>query len=136
MRISATDTHTHTGSTLVVAGTAFAVWCHTMPAMTQHWENHVVLVGRVSTTAQDIDLPSGEVLTRLRVVVPRTRPTTRTTVDTIDLVCLKAAVRRRAHSLEIGDVVRVSGALRRRFWKAGAAVASRVDVEVVALTRE
>ena len=107
----------------------------TMPAMTDAWENTVVLVGKVSTTAQDIELPSGEVLVRLRIVVPRERPTTRTTVDTIDLVCVKAVVRKRAHSLAAGEVVRVEGSLRRRFWKAGAGVASRVEVEVAGLTR-
>lgn len=107
-----------------------------MAADATPWQNSVVLTGRVSTEAQDIDLPSGEVLTRLRIVVPRAKPTTRTTVDTIDLVCLKAVLRKRAHTLSIGDVVRVDGALRRRFWKAGVGVASRVEVEVASLARE
>jgi single-strand DNA-binding protein len=44
-------------------------------------------------------------------------------------------LRKRAHLLAVGDVVQVEGVLRRRFWRAGAAVASRIDVEVTSLRR-
>ncbi|MEI6404841.1 MAG: single-stranded DNA-binding protein [Actinomycetes bacterium] len=101
----------------------------------QEWVNNVVLVGRVTSVAEDIVLPSDDVLTRFRIVVPRIKPTTRTTVDTIDLVAFKPAIQKRAHSLDIDDVVEIEGALRRRFWKAGASVASRVEVEMSSLRK-
>ena len=99
------------------------------------WVNEVTLVGRVTSEADDLVLPSDEVLTRFRIVVPRFKPTTRTTVDTIDLVAFKAAIQKKAHGLAIGDVIHVEGSLRRRFWKAGASVASRAEVEVSSLRK-
>ncbi|CAB4331502.1 MAG: single-stranded DNA-binding protein [Actinobacteria bacterium] len=99
------------------------------------WVNEVHLVGRVTSTADDVELPSGDVLTRFRIVVPRLKPTTKTTVDTIDLITVKAGLSKRARSLAVGDCVEVQGAMRRRFWKAGASVASRVEVEVTTMTK-
>ena len=99
------------------------------------WFNNVQLVGRVTTEADEIELPSGESLVRFRVVVPRLKPTTRAAVDTIDCVTFKAMTQRKARSLKTGDVVEIDGQLRRRFWKAGAGVASRVEVEVTTITR-
>lgn len=93
------------------------------------------LSGRISAAAEDIELPSGQVLTRMRIVVPRDRPQTRTTVDTIDIVTFKATIRKRMHSLEVGDSLRLEGSLRRRFWRTGPSVASRVEVEVSGLHR-
>lgn len=99
------------------------------------WVNHVSLSGRISAEAQDIDLPSGQVLTRMRLVVPRDKPQTKTTVDTIDIVTFKAVIRKKMHGLGVGDAVHVEGAMRRRFWRAGPSVASRVEVEVSVLNR-
>lgn len=97
------------------------------------WQNSVLLVGRVTSAAEEIELPSGEPLVRFRIVVPRDKPTTKTTVDTVDCVTFKAASQRKARALAIGDIVEVNGELRRRFWKAGAGVASRVEVEISSL---
>ncbi len=94
------------------------------------WVNDVHLVGRVTSLAEDLELPSETILTRFRIVVPRAKPTTKTTVDTVDLIAMKVSVQRKAHSLRVGDIVEVSGEIRRRFWKAGASVASRVEIEV------
>lgn len=105
-------------------------------------DNAVVLVGRVSAAAEEREMPSGDLMVSWRVVVDR-RPTGAArrdaprapTVDTIDCVAWSAATRRAALALAPGDVVRVEGALRRRFWRAGAAAASRCEVEVAALRR-
>jgi single-strand DNA-binding protein len=104
--------------------------------------NEVALVGRVSAAAEERVLPSGDVLLSWRLVVDR--PPARKappegvrvpTQDTVDCVAFAAAARRAAKALEPGDVVRVDGALRRRFWRAGAAAASRTEVEVASLKR-
>jgi single-strand DNA-binding protein len=104
--------------------------------------NEVVLVGRVPAAPQERVLPSGDVLVTWRVVVAR--PPARTpppegvrtpTVDTLDCVAWTAPSRRAASALVPDDVVEVSGALRRRFWRAGAAAASRCEVEVSRVRR-
>ena len=104
--------------------------------------NEVVLVGRVSAAAEERVLPSGDVLLSWRVVVDRPPPrkpvpdgVRAATVDTLDCVAFAPGVRRTARALEPGDVVRVEGALRRRFWRAGAAAASRTEVEVAGVKR-
>ena len=101
----------------------------------EEWINEVHLVGRVSGIGEQTELPSGQNMVRLRIVVPRTKPTTRTTVDTIDLVCFKAGLGKRLMAVQEDEVIEVTGELRRRFWKAGASVASRMEVEVTTLTR-
>jgi single-strand DNA-binding protein len=104
--------------------------------------NEVVLVGRLSTAAQERELPSGDVLTAFRVVVdrpPARRPPpegVRTpTVDSVACVAWTASLRRTALALAPGDVVEVRGAVRQRFWRTGAGVGSRTEVEVSALQR-
>ena len=106
--------------------------------------NEVVLVGRVAAPALERELPSGDVIATWRLVVDRP-PARRAvqegqrppTVDTLDCVGWTAAVKRGAHRLGAGDVVAVEGALRRRFWRAGAGAgaASRYEVEVASVKR-
>lgn len=102
--------------------------------------NEVLLVGRVSGVPQERELPSGDVLVAFRVVVQRPpappRPGVRTPgVDALECVGWTPAVRRTARTLADGDVVTVQGALRRRFWRAGAGAASRTEVEVERVRR-
>lgn len=103
--------------------------------------NEVVLVGRVSAPAEERELPSGDVIMTWRVVVDRPPAKRRsdavraTTVDTLDCVAWTAGLRRTARRLDAGDVVVVEGALRRRFWRAGAAAASRCEIEVSRVRR-
>lgn len=99
--------------------------------------NEVELVGRVSAPAQERTLPSGDVLVTWRLVVDRPPAKRRVPeggravlIDTIDCVGWSSGIRRTAGSFAAGDVVRVQGALRRRFWRAGAALSSRYEVEV------
>lgn len=94
------------------------------------WNNYVEITGRVTSVGEQIEMPSGDVLTRFRVVIPREKPTTKATVDTIDCVSFKAGVSKKAMKLAEGEVVELQGQLRRRFWQTGTGVASRMEVEV------
>ncbi len=102
--------------------------------------NEVVLVGRVSAAPEERELPSGARLVTLRLVVdrPPTRGNparTRRAVDVIDIACWSRRTQRSAERLRPDDVVRVEGALRRRFFAAGGARASRHEVEAARLAR-
>lgn len=107
--------------------------------------NEVVLVGRLAAVPELRTLPSGDVLASFRLVVGRPPgvsgrparmvPARTATVDTLDCVTWRAKVRRAAVGWEPGDVVEVSGSLRRRFWRAGAGTASRCEVEVAGARR-
>lgn len=93
--------------------------------------NEVVLVGRLSVAALERELPSGDVLTTFRVVVDRGRGhDSRQSVDALECVAWTARVRRSVSAWRPGDVVRVEGAVRRRFYRSAGGVASRVEVEV------
>lgn len=103
--------------------------------------NEVLLVGRVSGGPEERELPSGDRIVAWRVVVDR-KPVRRlpegvriASVDTFDCVAWTARQRRSALTLVEGDIVQVEAALRRRFWRAGGATASRYELEVLALRR-
>lgn len=100
--------------------------------------NEVLLVGRVSASAEQRTLPSGDQLVTFRVVVPRergrrTKQKNAPVVDAIDIACFSAVTRRRATSLDEGDRVEVRGALRRRFFRTAGGPQSRYDVEATSL---
>lgn len=106
--------------------------------------NEVALRGRVAAAAEERELPSGDRIAVLRVVVPRPpargrrragEPARRATVDTIDVVCWTAATRRAALRLQGDDVVEVAGALRRRFFGAAGGRQSRYEVEAEVVRR-
>lgn len=101
--------------------------------------NEVRLVGRLSTQPTSKQLPSGDELVSLRVVVRRPRATSgaarRPTVDAIDVVCWSAVTRRRALTLTPDDTIEVSGALRRRFWRGDGGVTSLCEVEARSVRR-
>lgn len=104
--------------------------------------NSVTLVGRVSAEPEVRELPSGDELVTFRLIVARApRRATggvgeRSTVDVIDIACWSARTRRSARTLTPETVVRVEGALRRRFFRTGGGAASRYEVEAVSLRRE
>jgi single-strand DNA-binding protein len=99
--------------------------------------NSVTLVGRVSAAPDLRDLPSGDPLVTLRVVVdrPPERRTSKRQVDVIDVACWSKRTQRTAGTLGPDDGVRVEGALRRRFFATGGGRASRYEVEARRLTR-
>lgn len=111
------------------------------PELPVDHRNEVVLVGRLAVAPEVRALPSGDQLTSFRLVVgrppnpgrpPAARPTPRpVTVDALECVTWRANVRRAAATWAPGDIVEVTGALRRRFWRSGGGTASRCEVEVV-----
>ena len=108
--------------------------------MTQTVErNEVTLAGRLPAPAEERPLPSGDTLVSFRVVVGRPegrRQGSRApAIDTIDCVVWTGPARRTVLGWAAGDVVEVTGALRRRFWRAGGGAASRTEVEVLKARR-
>ncbi len=100
--------------------------------------NEVRLLGRVSGTPETRTLPSGDELVSLRLVVPRStagRRRSKVTIDTIELNAWTAALRRSAARLADGEVVEVTGELRRRFSRAGGGVQSFMGVDLLTCRR-
>ena len=89
--------------------------------------NEIVIVGRVTSPAVERVLPSGDTICSWRVTVDRAGDAG---YDVVDCTAWTARNRRSAAAFGKGDIVEITGALRRRFWRAGAAVASACDVEV------
>lgn len=128
---------------MVSAATAQAGTGDGEPAVAR---NEVAIAGRLSVTPEEKELPSGDLIVTLRVVVPRgaaphgrrsggEAPVRRATVDTIDVVCWTASSRRAALRLGQGEEVEVEGALRRRFFGGAAGRQSRYEVEASAVRR-
>jgi len=96
--------------------------------------NEVRLVGRLATEPQLRELPSGDTVWNLRVVVDRRQPAgkakPRQRVDSLECAVWSGRLKGQIAGWKAGDVVDVSGALRRRFFRAGAATVSRVEVEL------
>lgn len=95
--------------------------------------NEVRLVGRISAAPEERVLPSGDSVWTFRIVVPRSaedRGGSRQTVDALECAVWAGRVRRSVAAWAVDDVVEVNGSLRRRFFRAGGAAASRFEVEV------
>jgi single-strand DNA-binding protein len=112
--------------------------------------NEVRLVGRLSRSPESRQLPSGDEVIQLRLVVRRAPEPPRSTsaaatsaaartarvgVDVIDVSSCSAATRRSALRFAEGETLEVEGALRRRFYRVGPAVQSRYDVVAGSLRR-
>lgn len=96
--------------------------------------NEVHLVGRLSVLATDRKMPSGDVLCHFRVVVDRLQApgvVKKRRVDVVDCHSWSARVRRQAGGWQVGDVVELHGALRRRFFRTAAGTQSMTEVEVL-----
>lgn len=94
--------------------------------------NEVHLVGRVSGEPQQIELPSGDALMTFRISVPRPRGVSggRRT-DSVPCAAWASRLRRSVSTWRAGDLVEVTGSVSCRFYQAGGATRSRVEVEVV-----
>lgn len=98
--------------------------------------NDVRIRGRVSGAPRRRRLPSGDEVVSIRVVVPRTGEAPRggsTRVirsDTVECAAWSGRPQAAMADLLPDEHVFVTGALRRRFWRAGGAVASTFEVEV------
>ena len=99
--------------------------------------NEVVLVGRVSALPETRELPSGDQLVTLRVVVdrPPAKGTSKRVVDVIEVACWTRRTQRTAATLGADEAVRVEGALRRRFFATGGGRTSRYEVEAARILR-
>ena len=102
-------------------------------------DNTVELRGRVTSAPIERELPSGAVIVTFRVSVPRAKtPMTSgssQSSDWVDCVAWSARSRRSVAAWEVGDQVEVSGALRRRFYRAGEGAGTRLEVEVLGARR-
>lgn len=93
--------------------------------------NEVRLVGRVSADPIARTLPSGDRLVTFRLIVDRPAGGRSTqTIDALECSAWAARVQRSVLRWQPGDVVEVSGAIRRRFFRGAGGAASRVEVEV------
>ena len=92
--------------------------------------NQVTLQGRLAASAEQRELPSGDVVMTFRVVVDRPPGgRSRQSVDALECVVWLPRLRRSVSTWLTGDRVAVEGALRRRFFRTAAGTASRVEVE-------
>jgi single-strand DNA-binding protein len=89
--------------------------------------NEVVLVGRITSPPAERVLPSGDPICSWRITIDRGGDAG---FDVVDCTAWTARNRRSAAAWDKGDVVEITGALRRRFYRAGGGVASACDVEV------
>jgi single-strand DNA-binding protein len=97
--------------------------------------NEVRLRGRLAAAPRLRELPSGDTVWNLRIVVerpplPQGKERQRQRVDSLECAVWAGRLKTQVGKWEAGDVVDVTGALRRRFFRAGGATASRVEVEL------
>jgi single-strand DNA-binding protein len=97
--------------------------------------NQVLLAGRLAADPVLRSLPSGDELLSFRLTVPRPDGG-RVRVDSIDCASTRVRVRRTVQRASPGDVLHVTGALRRRFWRTAAGLGSRYEVEVITARRQ
>lgn len=108
-------------------------------ARTDH-VNEIVLVGELASVAESRTLPSGDEVVTFRLTVrgpaavpttgvrPESRPS-RPRSDSLDCIARRPALRARMLRSNVGDVVRVEGALRHRYWRGPGGTNSRYEVE-------
>lgn len=96
--------------------------------------NEVRLLGRLAADPQLRELPSGDTVWSLRVVVERPllpgKEKPRQRVDSLECAVWGGRLKKQIAGWHADDVVDVSGALRRRFFRAAGVTASRVEVEL------
>lgn len=94
--------------------------------------NEVRLVGRVTREGVEKELPSGSKVVTWGLTIRRDPSSSlgSASVDALDCAAWGAGARRSSQRLRAGDTVEVHGAVRRRFFRAGGAPASRVEIEV------
>lgn len=94
-------------------------------------DNTVFLRGRLAADPVARVLPSGDELLSFRLTVPRpVEPAARARVDSIDCATSVTRARRCLERATPGDLVEVTGALQRRFWRSAAGLGSRYEVQV------
>jgi single-strand DNA-binding protein len=96
--------------------------------LTEH-RNEVIVSGRLSAPALAKELPSGDQIVTWRLIVDRTVAEGVRKVDLVDCTTFGARLRRQAVRWREGDVIEVTGSLRRRFWRGAGGLQSRCEVE-------
>ena len=101
--------------------------------------NEARLVGRLTGQPALVELPSGDALVTFRVSIPRdsrapggTGSSNGRRVDSVPCTAWSPRLRRSILTWRAGDLVEVSGSVRCRFYQAGGATRSRVEVEASA----
>jgi single-strand DNA-binding protein len=105
------------------------------PARAGEHRNEVMVCGRLGAAALPKQLPSGDEISTWRLVVDRPPADGTRKVDVVDCTTFGARVRRQALAWAEGDLIEVTGALRRRFWRSAGGLQSRCEVEVSSATR-
>ena len=97
--------------------------------------NEVRLAGRLAEVPEQRTLAGDVEVVQFRVVVERPVGEAQGGVkpgrDSLECTVWEPRLQKRVLKWAAGSSVEVTGALRRRFWRAEAGVASRTDVEVV-----
>ncbi len=104
--------------------------------------NDVHLVGRLGTGIREVMLPSGDPVVSFHLVVDRTPRSARErrprepTVDTLACAAWSSRARHTVTAASTGDVLEVSGSLRRRFQRSpSGSPVSFYEVEVSSVRR-
>ncbi len=108
-----------------------------MPSKIEH-VNDVHLIGRLATQAQERTLPSGDPVVGFRLVVERPARERRpggSRIDALECSAFGLTLRRNALRWSAGDVVEVTGRLRRSFRRSPAGPTSRWEVDVSSARR-
>jgi single-strand DNA-binding protein len=102
-------------------------------------DNVVELRGKVTSAPAERELPSGSTITTFRLSVGRARTPMTTgskqSADWVDCAAWSPRARRSVGGWQVGDQVEVSGALRRRYFRAGDGSGTRLEVEVIGARR-
>jgi single-strand DNA-binding protein len=119
----------------VAAAPAAATAVSATDASTHDHRNEVIVAGRLAAAALSKQLPSGDEIVTWRLIVDRAVPAGSRKVDVVDCTAFGARVRRQALGWSDGEVIEVTGALRRRFWRGPGGLQSRCEVEVTTACR-
>ncbi|MFZ5848707.1 MAG: single-stranded DNA-binding protein [Actinomycetota bacterium] len=107
----------------------------TQEAVEVEERNAVCLIGRVSSTPLERELPSGDRVVVFRLVMARGRTAmtarSKQVSDWVDCAAWGSRVRRSVACWQVGDRVELEGALRRRFFRDGGGATTRLEVEVL-----
>jgi single-strand DNA-binding protein len=118
---------------------AHTAGARTDPAL-QTYRNEVVLVGELAAEPVIRTMPSGDEVTGFRLTIrsgspptARAAPRAARRSDSVECAAWTAVVRRKVARCRVGDLVEVTGALRHRYWRGPAGLASRYEVEAASV---
>ncbi|MER6626204.1 single-stranded DNA-binding protein [Streptomyces sp. NPDC000931] len=99
--------------------------------------NDVFVVGRVTAAPSERELPSGDRLVTWRICVarPDVPGRRRARADSMTLVSFDPRLCAAVEGWRVGDVVRVTGELRRRTWRGWNGIHSVLEVEADSASR-